>query len=94
MTKSGVDSSRKKSLEEYETVDFKMNKWSELFLGMILLIGVIVLAWASSAYNWVLFGKSFNFLSSAWIVLKGGLFWMIFFVGLLFIILGITDLKD
>lgn len=71
-----------------------MNKWTELLLGLVLLVGVILVAWASSAYSWVLFGKNFNFLSAAWIFLKGGLFWFIAMIGLLLIILGINDLKE
>ena len=71
-----------------------MNKWFEIFLGLVLLIGVILVAWYSSAYSWVLFGKSFNFLTPAWNFLKGGLFWFIVMIGLLFIMLGISDLKD
>jgi len=71
-----------------------MNKWSELFLGLILLVGAILVGWASSTYSWTFFGKNFNFLSSAWIFLKGGIFWLVFLVGLLLIILGISDLKS
>ena len=71
-----------------------MNKWSELFIGLILVIGVILVAWFSSNYNWVLFGKSFDFLYAAWIFLKGGIFWLVLLIGLLLIILGISDLKD
>jgi hypothetical protein len=69
-----------------------MNKWLEILLGLILLIGAILVAFYS--VPWVLFGKSFNFLTPAWIVLKGGLFWLVFLIGLLFIILGISDLKE
>ncbi len=71
-----------------------MNKWSELFIGLILLVGIILLAWFSSAYDWTVFGKSLDFLHSAWVVLKGAVFWAIFFIGLLLIILGISDLKN
>jgi hypothetical protein len=71
-----------------------MNKWAELFVGLILVIGVILVAWFSSIYDWTLFGKSFDFLHAAWLFLKGGLVWLIFFIGLLLIILGITDLRD
>lgn len=71
-----------------------MNKWTELLLGLILLIGVILIAWASSAYSWVLFGRNFNFLHSAWVFLKGGLFWLVAMIGILLIILGINDLKE
>lgn len=71
-----------------------MNKWAELFFGLILVIGAILVTWASSAYSWTLFGKGVNFLSSAWIFLKGGIFWFVIMIGLLLIMLGISDLKD
>ena len=71
-----------------------MNKWAELFLGLIILVGVILVAWFSSLYNWTLFGKSLDFLHAAWLFLKGGVFWLAFFIGLFLIILGISDLKD
>ncbi|MEK6926444.1 MAG: hypothetical protein AABW50_04160 [Nanoarchaeota archaeon] len=71
-----------------------MNKWTELFTGLILLLGAILIAWLSSEYNWVLFGKSFDFLYAAWIFLKGGLFWLVFMAGLFLIILGISDLRN
>jgi len=71
-----------------------MNKWSELFLGLILLLGAILVAWFSSAYNWTIFGKSLDFLHAAWILFKGGIFWAVFMVGFLLIILGISDLKN
>lgn len=71
-----------------------MNKWFEILLGLILFIGTIFVAWASSAYNWMLFGKDINFLHAGWVFLKGGLFWLVLLVGLLFIIIGINDLKD
>jgi|TARA_B100001971_G_C18215256_1_gene553382 hypothetical protein len=71
-----------------------MNKWIELLLGLVILTGVILIAWMSSTYSWALFGKNFNFLNSAWIFLKGGLFWLVFMIGLLLIILGINDLKE
>jgi len=71
-----------------------MNKWVELLLGLILVVGIILIAWASSAYQWVWFGKNFNFLSSAWVFLKGGLFWFVILVGTLLIILGINDLRE
>lgn len=71
-----------------------MNKWSELFLGLIVLIGVIVLSWFSSVYNWTIFGKDLDFLHASWMLFKGGLFWIIVMIGLLLIVLGISDLKD
>lgn len=71
-----------------------MNKWAEILLGLILLIGAVLVAWFSSAYAWTLFGKNFNFLSAAWIFLKGGVFWFVIMIGLIFIMLGISDLRD
>lgn len=71
-----------------------MNKWTNLLIGLILLVGAILVAWFSSAYDWTLWGKSFDFLHAAWILLKGGVFWAVFLMGLLLIILGISDLKD
>jgi len=71
-----------------------MDKWAEILLGLIFLIGAIMVAWFSSVYSWTLFGKDFNFLSSAWIFLKGGIFWFVAMIGFLLIILGISDLKN
>lgn len=70
-----------------------MNKWFELIFGLVLLIAVILLTWASSAYAWTWLGKDFNFLHSAWTFFKGGLFWFVTMVAILLIILGINDLK-
>jgi len=71
-----------------------MDKWLEILLGLVLFIGAILVGWASTAYSWTLFGKSFNFLHAGWILLKGAIFWIVLSIGLLFIILGISDLKD
>jgi len=67
-----------------------MNKWLELLLGLILLNGVIILAWYSGTWG----GTFWNFKHAAWEFLKGGLVWFIIMIGLLFIMLGISDLKD
>jgi len=64
-----------------------MNKWAELLLGLILVIGAIVAAWYSQ--NW----GAWNFWNAAGAFFKGGLFWLIVMVGGLFILLGISDLK-
>ena len=71
-----------------------MNKWLELLVGMVLLVVVIIIAWASSAYSWALFGKDLNFLHAAWIFLKGGIFWLLVMIASLLIILGINDLRE
>jgi hypothetical protein len=65
-----------------------MNKWLELFFGLILVIVAIVVAFYSQAWG------RWNFLSAAWSVLKGGVFWMVLGIGLLFILLGISDLRE
>ncbi|MEK6842351.1 MAG: hypothetical protein AABX84_00910 [Nanoarchaeota archaeon] len=70
-----------------------MNKWAELFTGLVIVVGMILLAWASSAYSWTLFGKDLNLLNAAWVFFKGGLFWLVFMIGILFILLGISDIK-
>ena len=71
-----------------------MNKGVELLIGLSLVIGTILITWVSSAYNWILFGKNFNFLYPTWIFLKGGIFWFIILIGLILIILGINDLRE
>ena len=61
-----------------------MNKWLEILLGVVLLNGAIF-AWG---YNF------WNFGEAASVFFKGGLVWMIIGVGLILIMLGISDLKD
>lgn len=64
-----------------------MNKWSELFLGLILVILAVVVAYYSQSWgNW-------NFWNAAGEFFKGALFWVVIMIGLLFIMLGISDLK-
>jgi len=71
-----------------------MEKWTELITGLVILVGVILISWMSSIYSWTIFGKNLDFLSSAWIFFKGGIFWLILMIGLLFIVLGINDLRE
>ena len=71
-----------------------MDKWLELLFGLVLLIGMIFIAWASSAYSWALFGRDLNFLHSAWIFLKGAVFWLVIMIAFLLIVLGINDLRE
>jgi hypothetical protein len=66
-----------------------MNKWLELLVGLILVV-VPIWVWVASL-GW---GDFWNFGSSAWIVLKGLVIWGVLLVGFLFIMLGISDLKD
>jgi hypothetical protein len=64
-----------------------MNKWLELLLGLILVIGAIIIAFYSQSWG------AWNFWSAAGTFFKGGLFWLVTLVGALFILLGISDLK-
>jgi hypothetical protein len=68
-----------------------MNKWGELFIGLILVIAAILIAFYS--VNWSAWGISLNFWTPAWTFLKGGIFWLVLMIGALFILLGISDLK-
>lgn len=71
-----------------------MNKWAEILLGLILVIGTILVGWYSATYAWTLWGKDLNFLHAAWLFFKGGLWWFVLLIGILFILLGISDLKE
>ena len=64
-----------------------MNKWSELLLGLIFVIVPIIVAWYSQSWG------VWNFWDAAGIFFRGGLFCFITMVGVLFILLGISDLK-
>lgn len=65
-----------------------MNKWFELLVGLILVVVPIVVAFYSQSWG------AWDFWSAAGTVFKGGLFWAIVGIGALFILLGISDLKD
>jgi hypothetical protein len=77
-----------------ENLPNNMDKWVELLTGLVILVGVILVAWLSSAYSWTLLGKDLNFLHAAWIFLKGGIFWLVFMIGALFVLLGLNDLRE
>jgi hypothetical protein len=62
-----------------------MNKWSELVLGLILLVGIIALVFPGMPLE--------SWGTSALILLKGGLAWIIALVGLILIVLGISEIK-
>jgi hypothetical protein len=65
-----------------------MNKWVELLVGLILVLVPIVIAGLSK--NWM----PWDIWNDAGIFLRGGLFWLIVGIGALFILLGISDLKE
>ena len=61
-----------------------MNKWLGLFIGLILVVATVYLVGMNI----------WSFRYAAISVFKGMLIWIVFFIGLLLIILGISDLKD
>lgn len=65
-----------------------MNKWTELFVGLILVLITVTLA----LLTWGI--GTWDFGTAAWEFFKGGLVWFVFMIGLLFIMLGIADLKE
>jgi energy-converting hydrogenase Eha subunit C len=62
-----------------------MNKWLELIVGLILLVGVIALVFPGMPLE--------SWGNAALTVLKGGLVWIVALVGLILIILGISEIK-
>lgn len=61
-----------------------MNKWFELLIGLIFVTAPIYV-WGMNI--WGMGEAALNFF-------KGGLVWFVIMIGLLFIMLGISDLKD
>lgn len=61
-----------------------MNKWIELLIGLVFVI-VAVYAWGMDL---------FGFGAAALVVLKGGIVWGVVMIGLLFVMLGISDIKE
>jgi len=67
-----------------------MNKWVELLIGLVLVVGSILVMWYSPLW----WGSFWSFKGAAWEFLKGGVFWFVLGIGALFIMLGISDLKE
>jgi hypothetical protein len=61
-----------------------MNKWLEVLIGLIFLSLAIYIGGTNL----------FGFGQSALITLKGGLIWLVSIIGLILLILGITELKE
>jgi len=61
-----------------------MNKFIEILIGLILLV-VPIYAWIT---NYWYLGEA------ALLVLKGGIMWGLILAGIMFLVLGISDLKD
>lgn len=65
-----------------------MNKWSELFVGLLFIIVPIVVAFYSQTWG------AWNFWTAAGEFFKGGLFWVLVMIGVLFVLLGLSDLRQ
>jgi hypothetical protein len=65
-----------------------MNKWIELLIGLLLIVGGILI------WSFTLNKGFWDFGTAAWELLKGGVLWLILAIGLILIILGISDLKE
>ena len=61
-----------------------MNKWIEILLGLILIIAAVY-AWGVNLAG---------FRTAALEFLKGGIVWFVILIGLLFLMLGISDLRE
>ncbi len=66
-----------------------MNKIAEILIGLILVIAVIVFTWYSAEW-----GTFWNFRHATWEVFKGGVIWFVLGIGILFLMLGISDLRN
>jgi hypothetical protein len=63
-----------------------MNKWVEILLGLILLVVPIALVLPGMpCASWGIAAIEF---------LKGGIVWLVILLGLLFLMLGISDLRE
>lgn len=63
-----------------------MNKWIKIILGLIILISSVLLFFPDMLFeSW---GKD------ALILIKGGIVWFLIGLGFLFILLGISDIKE
>jgi len=60
-----------------------MNKWIEILLGLILIV-IAVYAWMTNLWT---------FGTAALEFLKGGIVWLVILLGILLLLLGISDLK-
>jgi len=60
-----------------------MNKWMEILLGLIFIVGAVLVGFYCPSW-----------FDSALVVLKGGILWFILGIGLLLVMLGISELKQ
>lgn len=61
-----------------------MNKWIEILVGLVFVLAPVI-AWIT---NFWAMGEA------ALQLLKGGIIWGLIMIGLLFLMLGISDLKE
>jgi len=66
--------------------DITMNKWIEILLGLILVLAPI--------YDWMANFTGWGLGEAALTFFKGGLVWLLILIGLLFLMLGISDLRE
>lgn len=59
-----------------------MNKWLEILVGLILIVSAVLVAFYFPSW-----------FSAAIAVLKGGILWFVLGIGLLFLMLGISELR-
>jgi hypothetical protein len=64
-----------------------MNKWLEILLGLILIIAAVFACFGIQGGYW-------GFGTAALTFLKGGIVWFVILIGLLFLMLGISDLRE
>lgn len=60
-----------------------MNKWLEILIGLILIVAAVYVFMSFPSWG-----------QAVLTVLKGGIVWGVVLIGLLFLLLGISDLKD
>jgi hypothetical protein len=65
-----------------------MNKWIELIVGLILIILPLSIAISTIGLG------AWDFGTPTWELFKGALIWGLIILGLLFILLGISDLRE
>ena len=61
-----------------------MNKWIEILLGLILIVAAV----------YVCMTNLWTLGTAALIFLKGGIVWLVILIGLLFLMLGISDFRE
>jgi len=69
---------------KWRKININMNKWLELLLGLVLVI-VAIYFWGMN-----LWGMGTSALS----FLKGGIIWFVIMLGVLFVLLGINEIKE